>query len=47
VVAPDAHGPDLLEQCNRFFHPLAHFDNVAQDHEAVGPALLEHGDGLA
>jgi hypothetical protein len=46
VVAPDPHGPNLLEQANGLLDPLTHLENVAQDHEAVGPKLLEHGDSL-
>jgi hypothetical protein len=46
VVAPDAHGIDLLKQPNRFRNAFAHFENVAQDHEAVGPMLSQHVDGL-
>jgi hypothetical protein len=37
----------LLKQGNRFLHPLAHLENVAKHNEAVGPVLLQHGDGLA
>jgi hypothetical protein len=47
VVAPDAHNLDLPKQANRFLYPLAHLENVAEDHEALGPVLLEHGESLA
>lgn len=46
MVAPNADGFDLVEQANRFLNPLAHLENVTQDHEAVCPLLLQHGDGL-
>jgi hypothetical protein len=45
VVAPDAHGFDLPKEANRFLHPLAYLEHVAQDHEALGPVPLQHGDG--
>jgi hypothetical protein len=37
----------LPKRANRFLYQLAHLENVAQDDEALGPVLLEHGDGLA
>jgi hypothetical protein len=46
VVAPDAHGLNLLEQAHRLLDPLARLENVAEDDEALGPMLLEHGNGL-
>ena len=45
MVAPDAHGLHVLKKANRFLHPLAHLENVTQNHETVGPMLLQHGDG--
>ena len=47
MVAPDAHSLHLLEQAHRLLDPLPRLENVAQDHEAVGPVLPQHGDGLA
>jgi hypothetical protein len=46
VISPDAHGANLLKKADRFLHSPAHFENVTQDHEAVCPVLLQHGDGL-
>jgi hypothetical protein len=36
----------LLQQGHRLLDPLACFENGAEDHEALGPVLLEHGDGV-
>jgi hypothetical protein len=47
VVTPDAYGLYFSEQVNRLLHALAGLEHVAQDHEAVGPVLPQHGDGLA
>jgi hypothetical protein len=46
VVAPDAHGLDLPKEAHRLLDPLTRLENVAQDDEALGPVLLEHGNGL-
>ncbi len=46
VVAPDTHGLNFLKQANSLLDPLSHLENVAQDHEAFGPMLLEHGDSF-
>src|SRR5262245_20473130 len=47
VIAPDAHSLHLLKKANRFLHPLAQFENVAQDHEAFGPVPLKYSNGLS
>ena len=47
VIAPDAHGLHLLKKDYRFLDPLAHLENVAEDHEPLGPVLSQDGDGLA
>jgi hypothetical protein len=44
VVAPDAHGVDLLKQAHRLLDPLTRLEHVAQDHEAFGPVLVEQID---
>jgi hypothetical protein len=46
VIPPDPNGLNFLKQANSLLDPLTHLENVAQDHEAFGPMLLEHGDSL-
>ena len=47
VVAPDAHGVDLLKQAHRLLDPLTSLEHVAQNHETFGPVLVEQIDGLS
>ena len=47
VVALAAHGLHSLKKADRFLDLLAHLENIAQDDEAVGTMLLQHGDSLS
>src|ERR1700681_556074 len=46
MVAPYANRCHVTKQPHRFLNAFAHFTHVAQDYEAVGTVLLQHGDGL-
>jgi hypothetical protein len=41
MVAPDADRTGPSEEIDRLLQAASHLEHVAEDHEAVGPVLLE------